>query len=158
MGRRPISKAKIREIERLRSEGLTSYKIAQKLEIPYSTVNGHVRAVENGLPSYTAYQAYLASQRGMSLQEYRRQNNRTNQGKLECQVLAQFINERLRELNHNKFWLARQTKISPATIGDYASGKSYPTNIKTLERIREVLDPQREYKGIEALLVKPNLI
>ena len=156
MSRKPIDEEVKRVIFGLSDRGKSSYQISKGLGLPYSTVRGHVAAREMGLNSYVAKQAFLASQKGVSLKEYRIERQEENRKKPENLIVSNYIQSNLRRLGKTLKWLAQQIDKPISTVYNWSKGNSLP-NIDELSKIYSAF-PEHKDQGIEEILNEPNRI
>lgn len=111
MVRRLTTPAKIEEIKRLRSQGLTIDAIVAITNCSTSTIYAYTGAAERGFSSRRDYERFLNEER------QKRKNN------IE---LSDLIKERLQIMRRSKYWLAGKLGISKSAVTLYANGKRIP--------------------------------
>ena len=154
------------KIQKLYNEGLKPSEITQQIGISYSTVYGLTRArqrinPETGKPfaSETEYRNYHVRQKDNpetgkpfeSQTEY--ENYHARQRKKNNKELSDLLRDKLKELDQNQTWLAKQLGVTRQAISLYFQGKSMPKG-KRLDALLNVLniDRSRVLKSLDDII------
>ncbi|MFH1376567.1 MAG: helix-turn-helix domain-containing protein [Candidatus Woesearchaeota archaeon] len=146
-----LDKSQIESIDRLRRNGYTSREIARIEGISRTTVFVYANRDKTGYNSTYDYSKEAIHKRGYeSYGSYLKKRFMIRRERFKNRVLSSFINNRLRDIGHDKTWLAEQTGLPRQTLSSYVDGTKLPKRVCVVENIFRVLGS--DYKSIEDLV------